>query len=124
MKFMKKTAVLAALAAFTLSAQAPVAKPATTATVTPTAPTVQLDTAKIWRLVSELTTAQANLRASEVAVKDAKTELDAEQSKLVAACAARNQVLSIDQDPQSPRFKDIKCADKPKETAAAPEPKK
>lgn len=123
--------IAASLTAFTFDVlhaqQNPVAaKPAEVSkSVTAMAKPPEIGTAKLWRLVSKAQALRAQLDASEAgkAVKDAESELQAEQNALSAKCSAAGFVLGYDDDKASTTFQDVVCKVKPPEQAKTELPK-
>lgn len=113
---MKRIILIAALAAFSLSAQEVAAKPETPpATVKATLTTPSLATAKLWRLLSkaqELRRVAAETpQAKEAAAAEA--EVQAEQGKLAQVCTAANMVLGFQQDQKADNAGDLICQVRP-----------
>ena len=87
----------------------------------PTAPqaAVTLSTAKYWRLVSEATSAHkvADETPQARAAADADAQVQAEIQQMAKDCG-QSFSLSIDQDKNSPTYKDVICVKAPE----APKP--
>lgn len=129
--------IIAAMAAFSLAGQQGVTVPAkppysspanvasgsgtvhSDSTANLSIPTIApaLSTSKLWRLNSKVQSLQIQLEATEAAkaLKDAQTELQAEQAALSTKCTAAGMILDYDRDPKSANYQDVICAPKPKE---------
>lgn len=114
-----KLTILAALAAFSLSAQTVaspvVAKPDGSVGVSAAKPIPVLNTSKLWRLLSKSQEAHrvSNDTPQAKAAAAADVEVQAEQSKLAEACVASGYVLGFQQDQKADNAGDLICTKAP-----------
>ena len=106
----------------TTAAAKPETETLTLKKVAPVAPAI--NTSRVWRLNSKAQQLRMQLAETPAAkaVAAAEAEVNAEQEALAKQCTDAGFILSYDNNPQSKRYQDLACVEKPKEQAPTPPP--